>query len=271
MSQQQELPEYTRPPVIEVVCGIQFEPIHNLLAPHLGLLWEKFRPEYPVCREVAPLAPVIEKFGQEAPVAFQFSDVPPLPRVWFIREEGNGIVQVQRDRFLHNWKRVKDADEYPRYTSVMAMFKDRLATFEAFLSENQFSKIKPRQYELTYVNHIPRAGRGSAAEGIGSVLPDFCWRALSDRFLPLPDSLNWRTSFPLADHRGRLHMTVRSGKRKQDDQEMILLDLTARGIGESKSRNAMWEWFDLAHEWIVRGFTDVTGREMHEKNWQRIR
>jgi len=29
MSQQQELPEYTHPPVIEVVCGIQFEPMRH--------------------------------------------------------------------------------------------------------------------------------------------------------------------------------------------------------------------------------------------------
>lgn len=58
-------PDFDAPPVIEVVCGIYFKSISNLLAPHFGLLWEKYRDEYPICQEVAPLAPAIERFDGE--------------------------------------------------------------------------------------------------------------------------------------------------------------------------------------------------------------
>ncbi len=113
------LPDYERPPVIEVVCGILFKSIDKLLAPHLGLLWEKYKTEYPVCREVPPLAPVIERFEEAPRIDLQLADVPPLPRIWFVDEKENGIIQVQRDRFLHNWKKVLPEDEYPRYPQVI--------------------------------------------------------------------------------------------------------------------------------------------------------
>lgn len=39
------LPDYDRPPVIEVVSGIMFQPIKALAGPYLGVLWEKFKPD----------------------------------------------------------------------------------------------------------------------------------------------------------------------------------------------------------------------------------
>jgi uncharacterized protein (TIGR04255 family) len=49
------LPSFGKPPVIEVVCGVQFEPVEGLLAPHLGSFWDQIRSEFPRCREVPPL------------------------------------------------------------------------------------------------------------------------------------------------------------------------------------------------------------------------
>ena len=113
------LPDYESPPVIEVVCGILFKSIDKLLAPYFGLLWEKYKPEYPICREVSPLTSVIERFDEPPRVDLQLADVPPLPRIWFVHKNDNGIIQIQRDRFLHNWKKVRPQDEYPRYPQVI--------------------------------------------------------------------------------------------------------------------------------------------------------
>ena len=88
----QNFPSYENPPVIEVVCGVLFKPLEALLAPHLGLLWEKYKSEYPNCREVAPLTPVIERFEGQAEMKLLFTDIPPLPRIWFTRSEDNGII-----------------------------------------------------------------------------------------------------------------------------------------------------------------------------------
>lgn len=101
----ESFPDYDNPPLTEVVCGILFQNLESFLTPHVGLLWEKFKLDYPYCQEVAPLAPAIEQFGESLDVEFDLIDIPPLPRVWFLNENGSEIIQIQRDRFLHNWKK----------------------------------------------------------------------------------------------------------------------------------------------------------------------
>jgi hypothetical protein len=77
-------PDYEKPPVAEVVSGIQFKPIKGLTGLYLGLLWEKFKPDYLLVKEVAPLAPAIESFD-EAPAREMalFKDIFGLTRTWF--------------------------------------------------------------------------------------------------------------------------------------------------------------------------------------------
>jgi hypothetical protein len=50
---------------------------------------------------------------------------------------------------------------------------------------------------------------------------------------------------------------------------VLLLDLTVRGIGRDKSPGGMTDWFDLAREWIVRGFTDLTGEDVQKNIWRK--
>lgn len=270
MTEHTPLPEYKKPPVNEVVCGVLFKDL-SFHAVHLGLLWQKFKPDYDHSREVAPLAPVVESFDRLRRVSLQLTDVPPLPRTWLLTPNENGVVQVQRDRFLHNWKKVAPDDEYPRYTQVIQMFRERLNTFEEFLAENRLGYIEPLQYEMTYVNHIPQGDGWACLADAGNVFPDFIRQRDSRRFLPEPDQINWRTSFPLPDQQGRLHAAIRDVKRDSDSKPMLLLEVTARGMPGDAAREAMWSWFDLAHEWIVRGFTDLTGHEVRKNVWRQTR
>ena len=264
------LPEYESPPVTEVVCGILFEPIRALLAPHLGLLWEKFKSEYPTCQEVPPLDPVIESFGPTRSMELRLADTPPLPRIWFVNTAGTGIIQIQRDRFLHNWKKIHPNDAYPRYHNVIRMFRDHLACFEAFLQENELGKFIPRQYEMTYVNPIS-LDKGWQVRDVGKVFPDFAWRAREDRFLSVIENINFQASFLLPNHEGRLHATLRNATQNSDGQPLFLFELTVRGMGGDSSRESMWRWFDAAREWIVNGFTDMTGQEVQQRVWGRKR
>lgn len=271
MRTSQDLPDFEKPPVIEVVCGIQFKELRSLLAPHLGLLWEKFKAEYPGCQEVPPLAGTFERFdeGASSKADIQLSENPPLPRIWFIHTQGNGIVQVQRNRFLHNWKKIRIEDEYPRYGAVISMFRERLATFEDFVEENALGTIEPLQYEMTYMNHIPQGEGWDSMGELGTIFPDFTWRNEKDRFLPQTESISWRTSFALPKRTGRLHVTIRNVQRREDNLPLLLYELTVRGMPADTSRDAMWKWFDLAREWIVRGFEDLTGTDIQTKTWRK--
>jgi uncharacterized protein (TIGR04255 family) len=264
-------PNYEKPPVIEVVCGVLFKQIAALNVPYFGFLWQKFKSEFPKTKQAQPLAPLIERFnGESPPVEVEFTDMPPLPRIWFETADENGLIQVQQDRFHHNWKKRRDEDEYPHYEYVIKNFRRHLECFDTFLGEYALGSIEPLQYEMTYVNHIPQDEGWKSLSTLGELFPDFAWRGTKERFLPNFEAINWRTTFPLPDHRGRLHATIRLGTRKSDKRPVLLLELTARGIGKDSSRQEMWTWFDLAHEWIVNGFTDLTGEEVQRTVWKRL-
>ncbi|MEW6185276.1 MAG: TIGR04255 family protein [Thermodesulfobacteriota bacterium] len=265
-----EFPSYENPPVIEVVCGVLFKSIESLLAPHLGVIWEKYKSEYPNCQEVPPLTPVIERFEGPVEAQFAFSDKPPLPRIWFIHSDGRGIIQIQRDRFLHNWKKVRPDDAYPRYHEVIAIFKDRLEHFQSFLKENDLGPIEPLQYEMTYVNHISQNELWTTLKEIGKVFPDHIIGKGNSRFLPEPEGINWNTTFVLPNQSGRLHIKIRNGVSRDVNVPIIMMESTVRGIGKDKSIERMWSWFDLAREWIVRGFADLTSEEIQKKIWRKL-
>jgi hypothetical protein len=50
----------------------------------------------------------------------------PLPRSWFRSADGHGLIQLQRDRFVYNWKRETPEDgPYPSYDVVVVEFERR--------------------------------------------------------------------------------------------------------------------------------------------------
>ena len=265
-----DLPEYKTPPVSEVVCGILFKNLEALRVPYFGLFWQQCRDEFPTCQEVAPLMPIIEQFGTDRESAIQLNDLP-LPRVWLINQADTAILQIQRDRFLHNWKKAKPTDKYVRYPTVIGMFRRHLEAFETFLSEYNLGKIEPLQYEITYVNHIPVGEGWSEVSDLGKIFRDHQWNGKENRFLPGIEHLNLGKTFALPSGRDRLHVSIRDGRRKEDAKPTLLFELTVRGFPGDGSRDALWEWFGVGREWIVRGFTDLTTESVQKNIWGRTR
>jgi uncharacterized protein (TIGR04255 family) len=262
--------EFESPPVVEVVCGVMFEELNSLLAPHFGILWEKFRDDYPDVKEFPPLELLIENINiSSSPMGVTLSNLPPLPRICFLRPHADRLIQVQRDRFLHNWRKVQPEDVYPHFQTVFSTFKENFFIFEAFLQENDLGIIAPLQCELVYVNAIPVSEEWTSLTEIGRIFPDFRWRSNRDRFLFEPEAINWTTSFSLPDNAGRLHIDIKSALRTDDGQSIALMQLTVRGIGKDKSREGLWEWFNLAHDWIIRGFVDLTSLDFQRNIWRR--
>jgi len=263
-------PEYERPPVTEVVCGVMFAPLKAMLAPHFGLLWERYKPEYSECQEVVPLATQIE--GSGGPRAeLELLEVPPfpLPRVWFIAPNGNKLVQVQRERFHHNWRKINPEDEYPRHKRVLQLFNERLETFVSFLAENSLGNLELKQYEITYVNHILSDDGRDLVANIGKVFRDFSWENRSGRPLGTPEGFCWKTVFALPDGAGRLHVTIRNATRVTDNRPIIFFELTVRGFGKEPTLDDMRSWFVMAHAQIVRTFDDMVDKEFQRTVWGR--
>lgn len=263
-------PDFKNPPVIEVYCGILYKPIEKLLAPHLGLLWDKFKKEYPKCQEVPPLMPVLESKGKNKKPEFNISELPPLPRVWFLQSSGNSIIQIQRELFIYNWRKILEKNEYPRYKIVFSKFLKHLGTFKSFLNEMSLEEIIPQQYEMTYVNYIPQGKGWNSKNEIGKIFPDFNWQSSKNRFLPPPEGFLWQTHFNLPENSGSLRIKIQKVQHRQTATPTVRFELMARGISKDTSFEGMKVWFDMAHEWIVCGFCDLTDSKTQRNIWGRI-
>jgi uncharacterized protein (TIGR04255 family) len=252
-------PSFKKPPVIEVVCGIGFEKLTDFRANHVGLFWQKVQDEFPECEHAVRL-------GAASPIDLANY----LPRVWFINQKQNKLIQIQDNMFFFNWRRMKETEPYPRYKTIIKSFKANFKVFQEFLKEESLGSVTPESCELTYINHIPRNEGWESLSGIDGVFRDFAWVSPKGRFLPEPRNLSGQISFPLPEDKGSLTFKLEHGKRRSDDCPLLILHNSARGLGESKAVEDVWDWFEIAHEWIVRGFADITSPKIQKSVWQRM-
>ena len=248
------LPDYRKPPVIEVVSGIAFEKLDKFKGPHIGLFWQRLRDEFPYCEHAVPLD------------LTDFRELP-LPRMWFLNKEKNGLIQLQNNRFVYNWRKIRDDENYPRYREVIRAFKQNLDIFRVFLNEEGFEPLKLTNCELSYINHIPKGTGWDSFSKIHNTLPDLCWRSDLKRFLPDPNGLGWNLQFPLPNNNGNLNVDLKHAYRKKDSLPMLIFEISAQGLNSNKSLDAIWDWFEIAHEWIVRGFADLTSLDVQKEFW----
>ena len=272
-----DLPDFERPPLVEVVLSVQFAELGGYRTLHAGLLWErKFREAYPEFSEHAPLDPVFETFGSRSPAEPRFEirqlAGPPVPRVWLINPDKTELIQIQADRFVHNWRKVGRAD-YPRYEHLKDRFFERLRQVEAFAESEGIGKIEPNQCEITYVNVIRVEGGADVRTRPEAALR--CWSRVeadsSDPLAKLPDMEDTRFSIRYVMESqerapiGRLLVSVAPAI----GEPALRLDLTARGAPSAASLIGVSDFLDLGRDTIVRTFTALTTPEMH-KIWGRV-
>jgi uncharacterized protein (TIGR04255 family) len=269
------LPEFEQPPVSEVAISVDFAPLDGWLPAHAGLYWALIQKQYPKSETHHEASSVIEQFGDNF---FQ----PQMPRVelvgsdelrnirhWFLNETKTELIQVQRDRFIINWRKLADGGPYPRYEQHMRpRWIKEWSAFKGFIAQHGLGEFNVRQCEITYVNDIPQ---GQGWEEFADALRLFSWDGLTRRgFLPPPQTLQTTASYEMPQRCGRLHIAVRHVLRNVDLKQVVQLRLVARGKPESQADDDVLAWFDRGREWIVRGFTDVTSEHAH-KLWKRVR
>jgi len=266
------LPEYTSPPVIETVLGVQFNPLSDFQIPHFGLYWSRIREQYPSFEIQPPLGSVFEQFGQkeaQKDVLVRIEKGPPGFRCWFKDQQQTHLIQVQRDRFIVNWRKVTGDEVYPRYGQFRPRFQTQWDRFCEFLETERIAAPQVNQCEITYVNHLEGEKEFKSfgdAERIYTL-----WSALpTEGFLPSPEAVRFNIRFLLPEQKGRMHVFSEPKLRTRDGKEVLQLTLTCRGTPLSPTSEGILDWFDLGHEWIVRGFTQLTTNEMHQL-WGRTR
>ncbi len=253
-----DLADYTRPPVIEVVYGVRFAPLVDWRLPHIGAFWTQVADQFPQCEHAPPIGD---------PNLVDSATGLPLPRVWLISGADDRLIQLQPGRFLFNWRRRESAGPYLRYQTLSKTFFDLFSIFEKFGNKHKLGDIEIREYELTYINHILENKGWRFPEHIGRVVKELAWQAPGHRFLPPPLTVSWKARFEFKDAPGTLSVNISPATQAKDATQLLILEMSARGLPADAPRDHMEQWFSRAHEWIVRGFEDLTSDEAQRELW----
>ncbi len=192
--------------------------------------------------------------------------LPPLRRILLLSQDQNYVVQLQESRLHFNWRKVGDTDDYPRFEpTIFPKFLDVWGKFSTFVTKTGLGNVRPLRYELTYINHIEH----SAADFAGSLesrVKLFQWSSIHAEFLTPPTSVNTVWTFELPDQRGAGQANLSQGTRA-DGRNVLVLGMSCGG--PAGARYSLNDWFATAHEWIVRGFADLTTNTA-QSEWGRI-
>lgn len=104
----------------------------------------------------------------------------------------------------------------------------------------------------------------SLAECFERVLSGLDW-SRSSSFLPAPEHVTFNRVYPIDCNRGRLYVECSTWSPRSDG-EMIQLKLTARVLCPPDSDPT--EAIQLAHDWVVNGFVEVTDAEARRLRWK---
>lgn len=257
---EQLLPKYQKPPVVEVAISVFFKPLPLFKSAHFGRFWD-LNPDY-VSAEDQP--PVFD--GGGLPPG---SILGPFPRVFLVTENSNYVIQLQTDFFAHNWRKVRPDDAYPSFEKAKGLFLERWRVFGDFVRDNKLGDLHLSRYEVTYVNHFAEEDQGAFPLAISKYSPLIVLRESGkDDFLPNARALSADLQFEIRESKGILKVSLRQGVRPLDQRDVMQMDLSARSDAKPDGSD-MAEWLEVAHEWIVRGFTELTTPDAHQK-WERI-
>ena len=125
-------PKFKRPAVIETLLGVQFGPLSGHSRYRTSVLfWSQIRSAYPNQEMKPPLGPEVEDFGMSvAPGGVKVMlSTEPEARCWFIDPSQTQLIQLQRDRFIRNWRKVTGQEPYPEYAFPKPRFAEDWARF----------------------------------------------------------------------------------------------------------------------------------------------
>ena len=267
------LPKYESPPVIETVLSVQFAPLKHYSNAHGGWFWKNYLDDTWVnIQEVPPLLDQFERFGDErkwAPRGSMFSLRPgPEPnRMQFIGKDDERMIQIQNSRFIYNWR--KRSGHYPSYDKLLPEFNEQLEKFNKFVDDSGNEKLQLDQWEVTYVNHIVKGDLWETPNDWPNILPGlYIPKAIPSK--QHFESLKGEWHLIIDDNLGRLHITIEQVRvLGEENQDILLLQFTARGPIVDENIDNLKSSFDIGHESIVQSFTDITSETAH-KFWKRI-
>ncbi len=259
MKRPNHLPDFTKPPLDEVVLGVQFAPVPTYTSVNSRDVWELFRTEFPDVEEHPLLQQQFETFGgSNLQPVFQFQVGSPVGnRLWFISKQKNHLLQFQSDRFLANWRKSPNPNPYPRFESISEAFERNLNTLVLHFSSTFDHSLEVNQAEISYVNLIPVEDFSSVGE----------WFTIWTGQISSIEGLNTSFNEVVMDERGkpyaRLFHSIQS-VYSLDGKRAFNLSLTFRGRPLGHDVGSAMKFFAAGREAIVMKFKQMTTASAHQ-------
>ncbi len=261
MSRPSHLPIFSNPPLDEVVLGIQFSPPPSYTSANAKDVWEIYRDEFPNIEEHHALERKFETFGGALPspnFGIRMGSPPIRGRLWFVEALQNSLIQFQEDRFLTNWRKRPNGQEYPRFENIASSFREKIFRLERCFESTFSCKLDINQTEVSYFNILPvedysEIGKWIKLWGCPQLKVESVSLTYSEIIL---DSANK----PYA----RLFLELQSIPLSGGNEKALRLGLTFRGKPENTSCEASMKFVNAGRNHIVSRFEEITTDEAHE-------
>ena len=260
-----QISEFTCPPIVETVLGVQFAPLPGFKSHHYGWLWREYLSTVqwiPIGDE--KLLPRYVEAFDDRQLKISTPSVQPQNaigvRLKLRSEDRSRTIQIQPDKFYFSW--VRDENCRPGYAEVKPEFERLFNQFEKFTVAAKLGPIKHDLWEVLYVNQIPRGPLWSEPSDWYRILPKFFPPSG-----PSCDGIRFATyqgdwHFEIEPQRGRIHVQVAKMMMNQKPEPVLFLKLTARGsIDDAMNLKTC---LDIGHDACVRLFCEITSEEAQQ-------
>lgn len=261
-----ELPEYERPPVVEVVASVQFVPV-----PQFGM-----REAVSVSRafdgwEVIDVPPALEPIveapsGHLVAPTLRFGLGNPPVRLLLGTEDGRWIAQIQQDRVAAHERKLTKRPSFANAAPQLRKVSARAAkALDRTLLEGEH---RAEIVEVVYENQIPAGEGWTSFSQLNRVLRVVA-RTAGDPPYRTFEQAQVAFAYELVEDGeflGRLRV-IANPQVEPDGARSIHLRLIGRRVVGDRELDSV---LAQCHADVVQGFTAVTTERMH-KIWGRFR
>ena len=263
---------YDSPPLVEVALSAQFA-APGLSIAHLGAFWWSQREAFPHVTSSQPIPAINEDYDSKgelwSPPTIQLGlSARPECRLQMVSEDSQWMCQIQLDRLVLNWRK-RDVD-YPRYSVVRDRFISAWESFCEFVKSARVVPPQLQEWELTYVNAVPRGELWSNPNEWSSILPGL-W---GSQFLSAKSAhlRGLRGQWAWGKEGVRMYVDVTSS-RTEIPTLILQLATKGRAVDEPNknypaSFGRLRPGLETAHKLIVETF-DTISSVSAKKHWRR--
>lgn len=265
-------PKFSKPPVAELALGIQFNPLTSFNSIQAAAWRERIKVDFPAIEEHPELPDLIEGADlEQTKVRMQMIEGVPPRRFWFVNKAETELIQIQRSRFVYNWRKRSDGDQYPTYEALRKRVESQLKNFVEFIAAEKLGDFVPGMCEVTYINHITGSGVWTSHGEAAKVFSGLSGKQTGD-FLPKAESFGFSETYRIpvedADKVGRLRVQADPSFFVLDKSPLFRMSVSARVAAQTADLAGVLDAMDIGHVWGTCGFAALTTKEMHSA-WEK--